>query len=134
MELQSTETGWLIRLDEAVLDTIQIDFRLGLVVRDATSRLELFIGTPCRLKVSTTEFSLTPGKSPTLAPILPLFNSKVLGITVRKTGLLQVEFGNNGTLEVDPNDHYEAWQMGILPGVLFVCAPGGAVSLFREKN
>jgi len=37
-------------------------------------------------------------------------------------------------LEVDADPNYEAWQLAFsTTGLLFVCSPGGAVSLFKDR-
>lgn len=81
------------------------------------------------------ECLLIPEEPASLAPILPLFNAKVIGIRIRKAGKLKVDFGNDLLLEVNPHEKYEAWQLGCSSiGLLLVCSPGGPVSVFRQPN
>jgi hypothetical protein len=133
MELRDEKDGWHLSLKDGLVQLIQIDFRLGLVLSDTSGKAQLYIETPCRLKGAGGEVPLTPSESPSLAPILPLFNAKVIGVAIRKTGQLKVEFGDGQSLDVDPDDSYEAWQLGCSSiGSLLVCSPGGMVCFFQQ--
>lgn len=94
----------------------------------------LTIETPFRLRSFDADVLLTPDDSSSLGPVLPLFNAKVVGLAIRKTGQLKVEFGDGCSLEVCPDESYEAWQLGSSIGFMLVCSPYGTVSLFREGN
>lgn len=134
MELQDQKDHWHLAFQAGLLQLIQIDFRLGLFLSDASGKAQLFVETPCRLKGPSIDVILDPAKSPSLAPILPLFNAEVIAIAARKTGKLEVRFGGGHTLEVDPHDTYEAWQLGCSTGVMLVCSPGGKVSFFQQTE
>jgi hypothetical protein len=135
MKLTETNGSWHIQFDDGRITYIHIDFRLALDIIDASGNASITIETPCRLKRAEGEVWLTPSESPSLAPILPLFNAKVIGVAVQKTGQLKVEFGDGCTLEVGPDDSYEAWQLGCSPiDVMLVCSPGGNVSFFEQAE
>ncbi len=125
------ENGWYLKLHGGSVQLIQIDFRLGLFLSDSAHEAKIFIGTKCKLQRLGEEIFLTPSEPSSLAPILPFFNFKVIGISIQKTGQLKVEFGDEHTLEVSPDDCYEAWELGCSVGLMMVCSPGGKVSLFR---
>ena len=132
MELREERDGWRFSLDSGFVQLIQIDFRLGLCLADTSGTAQLYIETECRLNGGSSEVLLTPANPSTLAPVLPLFNRKVVTATIRKTGQLKVEFGGGYTLQVEPDNSYEAWQLGCSLGFMVVCAPGGSVSVFRH--
>lgn len=94
----------------------------------------MFVETSCRLRGPSIDVILNPGNSPSLAPILSLFNAKVSAIEVRKTGKLEIQFGDSHTLEVDPHEPYEAWQFGCSIGFMLVCSPGGKVSFLQQTE
>lgn len=135
MMLKDDENGWYLLLQDGLVQLIQIDFRLGLFLSDTSGKAQLYIETPCLLSGPGGDVSLTPSQPSSLAPILPLFNAKVLGVSVQKTGKLKVEFADGFILEVGPDGRYEAWQLGCSPPVecMFVCGPGGSVSLFKQN-
>lgn len=135
MELRNEKDGWYLAFrDDGRVQLIQIDFRLGLFLSDASGEAQLYVETPCRLKGPETIVSLIPAEPLSLAPALGLFNTKVSGVAIRNTGQLNVQFGDHCSLEVDPDDAYEAWQLGCSDGFLLVCSPGGNVSLFKQTK
>ena len=134
MEFQQEQDGWHLVLHDGLVQLIQIDFRLGLFVSDASGKAQLYVETPCRLRGIDADVLLTPAEPSSLAPVLPLFNARVTRVAIRKTGQLKVEFGDGRTLEVDPDDKYEAWQIACSMGFMLVCSPGGNVSVFKEAE
>jgi hypothetical protein len=76
-------------------------------------------------------------QSPTLAPILRFFNAEVTAIEIQRAGQLTIRFVDDSLIEVEPNEAYEAWQVGISSrqgDYLLVCAPGGEIVLFQEPD
>jgi hypothetical protein len=134
VELRDEKDGWLLALQDGLVQLIQIDFRLGLLLSDASGTAQLYIETPFCLNGPNTDVSLTPAKTSSLAPVLTLFNAAVIGVSIRKTGQLKVQFGDGRWLEVGPNDAYEAWQLGGSTGFMLVCSPGGNVSIFNQTE
>jgi hypothetical protein len=134
MELQDNNDGWRLALQDGLLQLIQIDFRLGLFLCDASAKAQLFVETSCRLKGKSIDVILNPSDSRSLAPILSLFNAKVRAVEARKTGKLVVQFGDGHSLEVDPHESFEAWQLRCSTGFMLVCSPGGKVSFFQQTE
>jgi len=134
MELKEQGKHWCLTLRDATVHLIQIDFRLSLFLADPPNEATIVIETPCRLKTRDTSVVLRPGEPLTLAPILPFFNARVSAVAIRSTGALKVYFRGGPKLEVDADATYEAWQLASSTmGLLFVCSPGGAVSLFKDR-
>ena len=134
MELRDEKHGWHLSLQDGLVQLIQIDFRLGLLLSDASGNAQLYVETPCRLKGPDVDVALTPAESSSLAPVLSLFNAKVTGVAILNTGQLKVQFGDDRSLEVDSDDAYEAWQLGCSIGFMLVCPPGGKVSFFKQTE
>jgi Family of unknown function (DUF6188) len=133
MQLTEEKDGWSLRLQTGRVGYIHIDFRLGLDVTDTTGTASVTIETPCHLSSPSGETVLIPAETTTLAPALGLFNVDVEGISIQRTGRLKIIFGNDFFLRVEPNEMYEAWQIGCPNcGFLFVCSPGGEVALFQQ--
>jgi hypothetical protein len=133
MELRSEKDGWSLAFQDGFVQLIQVEFRLGMFLSDASGTAKLYVETPCRLKGLDADMPLTPEHSSSLAPALSLFNAQVIDAAIQKTGHLRVRFGDGRSLEVDPDDAYEAWQLGCSVG-LFVCSPGGEVAFFEESD
>jgi hypothetical protein len=51
MELKDQKDSWHLAFQDGLLQLIQIDFRLGLFLSDASGQTQLFVETPCRLRV-----------------------------------------------------------------------------------
>lgn len=132
MNLKATDSGWLLPMKEARVQRIEVDFRLGLILGDKCESVSLYIETLCHLKCKGYSISLIPGEASGLGPVLELFQAEVANISIQRSGHLIVMFRNGCSLEVDPNDMFEAWQIGSNNGFLLICSPGGAVSLFQK--
>jgi hypothetical protein len=131
MILKEEKDCWGLMLQHCFVEIIQIDTRLGLFLCDATSKAQLYIETSCRLINSVSSDLLNPAKPLTLAPALSLLQTKVTDVSILRTGQLRLNFVDARQLEVDPDSAYEAWQLGCSDGFMFVCPPGGKISLFK---
>lgn len=134
MELKEEKDRWVFHFVDGRVTYIHVDFRLTLDLVDGSTKASLTIETPCRLKGPNGDVTLTPSEPSSLAPILPLFNAKVIAAVIEKTGHLKVELEGGRFMEVDPDDSYEAWQIGCSIGFMLVCSPGGSVSFFRDAK
>lgn len=132
--LQETLQGWKLSLQNGVVRMIQIDFRLGLSISGGDSTAQLYVETPCTWLHHGMSNILDPADPSTLAPILVVVNKSVVDISITRFGECAVSFDDGRCLKVDYHDKYEAWQLGLSTGVLFVCPPGGAVALFRTPE
>lgn len=134
MKLTATGSGWMLAMDEGRIQRIEVDFRLGLLLGDKTETASLYIETPCYLKGAGEDTLLIPDEPCSLAPVLALFNAEVEGVSIQRSGHLTAMLKNGRSLEVDPNEMYEAWQIGSTNGFLLVCSPGGEVALFEQRE
>lgn len=130
MEIRETSSGWHIGFEDGLVLFLQVDFRLGLSIEDRTGHARVYIGSPCRLESAGRCDLLDAEKPATLAPILPFRSSPVTAIDVDRTGGLKVLFGGGEILEVAADEKYEAWEMGLSAGGLWICSPGGEVTKF----
>jgi hypothetical protein len=133
VELHQTNEGWYLAFTDGRIQLIQIDFRVGLVINDDQNEATVFIGVPFLLRDHESDLVLTPEQPTSLAPILPYFNASVGSVVVVSNGQLRMEFRSGSILQVDPNDRYEAWQLGC-PNCLLICKPGGGVAIFMEPD
>jgi hypothetical protein len=128
--------GWCCTLANSRLQMIQIDFRLSLLISNGVEDAWVHIETEGKFKFSAQEAVFVPQNTESLAPVLRLFNTKVIGISITKVGKLEIKFERNCWLEAGPDQSYEAWQVSCSGGnedkVMLVCEPGGKVTLFRD--
>jgi hypothetical protein len=134
MTLTATDFGWLLAMDGGRVQRIEIDFRLGLLFGDKAEMASLYIETPCYLRCEGRDIRLIPDEPCSLAPALALFNAEVADVSIQRTGHLTAMLKDGRSLEVDPNEQYEAWQISSTNGFLLVCSPGGEVSLFQQHE
>jgi hypothetical protein len=136
MTFKEDNDGWSCTLANSRLQMIQIDFRVSLLISNGIEKAWVHIETAGKLKSDGQEAVFVPEDTQSLAPILRLFNTEVIGINIKKTGKLTIEFERSCVLEVAPDQSYEAWQVSCLGGneeeIMLVCGPGGKVTLFRD--
>jgi Family of unknown function (DUF6188) len=135
MLFRETKDGWYCGLPNGRVQMIQIDFRLNLLVSDNLGEAWIHIETIGRLKSAREEIAFVPKETSSLAPVLCLFDARVDGINILKSGQISVDFADGQSLVVDPDASYEAWQVECSrhdeERVMLVCNPGGKVTLFR---
>ncbi len=134
MQLIPTDFGWLLKMDEGRIQRIEVDFRLGLYFGDKNETASLHIGTPCNIKSEGKNTRLVPDAPWTLAPALTLFNAEIANVSIQKTGFLTAKLKDGRSLEIEPDEQYEAWQVGSTNGFLLVCSPGGEVAMFQRSG
>jgi uncharacterized protein DUF6188 len=134
MELKAENHSWRVAFNNGTVQQIKIDFRLGLLLTDGNDAAELCIGTPFRLINLGTTLSCIPENPESLAPVLALARKKVIEITIQNSGHMTIFFEFGSSLEVDPDDSYEAWEIGGSTGFLFVCRPGTGVTFFADER
>jgi hypothetical protein len=137
MQILEDQDGWTFSFKDGRVQLIQIDFRLNFLVTDGFDKAWLHVETQGRLKCGAKEISFVPEQAVTLSPILTFFNTSLSNVIVAKTGQLVVQFEQDRSMIVAPNDTYEAWQMECSTEkgeLMLVCPPGGQVALFRDSN
>lgn len=134
MQLTEAKDGWYLKLDDAKLTFLHIDFRLSLDITETSATVCLVLETQFYLQLEGDVASIIPSDTASIAPILPLFNSSVDAIEFRAGGHLTVEFTDGHSLNIDPHPKHEAWQLACMGDFLFVCEPGGHISEFRQPT
>ena len=133
MKLSKSPAEWVISLDAGAVGRIEVDFRLGLILKDGTGMVSVHIGTACNLTDGTTT-TMVPEQPQSVCPILPLFNAGVLAVRIAETGHLKVCFADGRARVAAPDDRYEAWEIGGTGGFLFGGLPGGGVAVFLDPG
>jgi len=137
MKYNQSVGGWQFETIDCRVQLIQIDFRLGLLISDGANDIWVRIETAAHIVSGAHATLFDPAKTQSLVPILDLFNAKVRGIIVDRTGRLEVRFEDSRLIEVLPDRSYEAWQVEYLSKsekLMLVCAPGSKVVVFQEAS
>jgi hypothetical protein len=88
-----------------------------------------------RPKLTRRRFEIDPEAPDTLPPLLALHQAVVSEANAVKDGHLVVRFEDGRSIEVAPDDRYEAWQVdGSRPPVprdfKIIAVPGGGLAVF----
>jgi hypothetical protein len=69
-----------------------------------------------------------------LGPSLTLIGKTVECARAHKSGTLEIQFTDSTIMRVEPDKDYEAWQLAAeTSGLLVVCGPGGALSIWQPR-
>lgn len=76
------------------------------------------------------DLALSPEDDPdeAFAPVRHLTGQRVETATADDTGTLSVTFRSGTQLVVEPDAHYESWNVAGPDGALIVCMPGGKLA------
>jgi hypothetical protein len=74
----------------------------------------------------------SPEHRESLGPSLALYGETVEYCRAAKSGVLDIVFAGGRSLRVEPDERYEAWELGAGAGGLrVVCGPGGGLSIWQ---
>ena len=132
MKLLEENDGWRLVFRSGIAQLLKIDFRLGLLITDGAETVDLYVETPFRLVGPNVDTCCVPEESESLAPVLALVNKVISEVTIENSGRMMVVFESGLSLIVDPDAHYEAWQVGGSTGFLLVCRPEKGVTFFKQ--
>jgi hypothetical protein len=138
MKLVEDESAWKIEGDGCYLSTVTFDLGSHLSFEDSANRdwARFTVGNDWELQIGEITTQPTPTRPDSLVPLLGLLQKPVNEVIISKDGHLTVTFASGATIQVAPDERYEAWEAGCLVagiGYRFVCAPGGEVALFMQK-
>jgi hypothetical protein len=71
-----------------------------------------------------------PTERQEVTPALALFNAMVVSSVAFKSGALLLVFDTGAHLRVNPDPQYEAWNARGPGDLLFVCRPGGEITIW----
>ena len=128
--LYSRRAHWILPCGDGVVTEVSIDFCFSLVVE---TWIVIRISTPFTIFRSGVTMRFDPEDTASLAPLVTLHQKRVTEALIRMDGNLKVTFSDGSVLCVEPNAHYEAFQVsGKLPPVErkfeFISLPGGGLA------
>ncbi|MCV7281715.1 hypothetical protein H7J88_18970 [Mycolicibacterium flavescens] len=105
------------------------------VANDYTVRMKLTGGHFVSVESPFTldDLALSPETDPVEAftPVRQLVGQTIETATAADTGTLRVAFRNGTQLVVEPDAHYESWNLAKPNGALIVCTPGGELAHWK---
>ena len=118
---------WLLggrRVTQVIVDPASV--RLQAWTLDGA--VDVRLGAPFELELSTGRLQLDPEAPAQLGPILALISMPLHSLTAYRTGALLVQFAGVITLRVEPHPAFEAWEVcgsGEFSELSYLAAPGG---------
>jgi hypothetical protein len=112
LKLHENSESWHLVFDDARVQMIQIDFRLGLLIADKSGTAQIYIESPFSMRLSCREWvRIFPERPETLSPILSLVNKPVLEAQAENDGTLTLKFDGDHKICIVSDQQYEAWQL-----------------------
>ncbi|MGV1007599.1 MAG: DUF6188 family protein [Dermatophilaceae bacterium] len=108
-QLREETQQWVLPLVGREVDQLCIDFAVTLVVEGSDT---VRLATPFTLEVDGQVHTVDPEQTETLLPVLGLHRAVVMAAQAGKDGILQLRFDGDRVLRSEPDDDYEAWEVG----------------------
>jgi Family of unknown function (DUF6188) len=120
---------WVLPVAGAVVTQVQIDYAFGLDIDTVHVRIEC----PFAVEQAGETSVFDPNEWATLGPLVRLHQATIKSGSVRKDGILRLEFTDGTTITCEPHDQYEAFKVsGRLPPVQrrfeLIALPGGGLA------
>ncbi|MEV7289298.1 DUF6188 family protein [Streptomyces sp. NPDC093252] len=125
---------WILNLQGLDVVGITVDHRLTLALADGW---EVVLETPARLSSGTAHTDrgvLLLPESQDVAPVLPLFGTKVVSAVAFTSGTLLMVFEHGTHLTCPADEAFEAWQITGPGGWRFVSLPEGGLGVWSAAN
>ena len=108
-QLREETERWLLPLVGREVDQLCIDFAVTLVV-DGTDTVRL--ATAFTLELDGQAHTVDPEQTATILPALGLLRAVVVAAYAGKDGRLELRFDGDRVLRCEPDEDYEAWEVG----------------------
>ena len=131
MEISEDYVGWNIQFRHGLLTMLRLDYRAEILIVDDTDKIDFTIETEFSVMSDGERVRCDLKDSSSLAPLLNFIQRKVNTLRIKRSGHVDLICETCGSIEVDPDPSYEAWQLGVSSGMLLVCPPEGKVVVFR---
>lgn len=94
------------------------------------------IESPFTVHLAKGNFELSPESDPpeSFEPVRELLGQTVSESIVADSGTLKLTFANGASVQVEPDDDYEAWTVAGPRGMLIVCMPGGELAIWEKQD
>ena len=131
-ELQPLNGGWRLPLERRAVSRCVLDYAFVLEFHEAEEKAILRIEGEFLIRDNRGSHELSAAKPAKLGAALDLFGQVVRLAVASREGRLKITFGEGRILSVEPDDHYEAWEMSGPGGMRAVCTPGGVISVWQQ--
>lgn len=113
---------------------VRFDYAVTLLTDDGT---QLRVESRFALRESASGDSLfvDPERAgPYASKIVALLGKRIVESVIEPGGSIEIEFEGGINLRVEPDAHYEAWDLNVGDGSKAVCLPGGGLAIWDPKT
>ena len=125
---------WIIPLQGQTVSRCFLDTALGIEFWENESEITIRIEGGFLFKEDGKEHKLYPDQPAALGQALSIFQKEVCYSIAGKEGGLYIEFSDGGSLSVEADSEYEAWEIVGSGGLRVVCEPGGRLSVWQPTS
>jgi hypothetical protein len=126
---------WKLNLEGGSVDRCCFDYGVTFILSNGALSCELRIERPFTIVVPGWGIHrVDPDEAVDLEQALSLLRRKVDSATVTKEGDLKLHLGDRTTLQVAPDENFEAWTLTASTGARLVCLPGGEVAVWPDRS
>jgi hypothetical protein len=131
--IKETPDGLTVDLTAHRVEQVAVDYAFSLTLRHDEHRVTIRVEGPFQLRRGDRVDDMDPEARPgELGPALELSRATGTAATVRKTGELEIVFGDGSILSVPSDPAFEAWTLTVTGGPMIVSGPGGVVTTFSS--
>jgi hypothetical protein len=128
---------WRLPVAGGTVTQLLIDERFGFAIQQRESFGQVNVEISCRFTYDDGDqrVEVDPEAKETLLPVLSLHKAIVCEAYAIKDGHLIVRFAEGRSIEVEPDDQYEAWEVhGTVPSITrefkIIAVPAGGLAVF----
>lgn len=126
--------GWRLPIEQRCVSRCILDHAFVLEFHEGQEIAIVRIEGAFTIHDQGRAFRLNPACPLELGPALALFGKVVHSAMASAGGTLDLVLGEGVNLSVEPDAHYEAWEVAGPGGMRAVCTPGGAVSVWQPDD
>ena len=133
LELVEGGNGWSIWPEDLLLSQVSIDYQLKMAFWSKVGSCEVIIRMPFLFETADSQKEINPENTADLMPVILLLRRNATRIAASQSGHLRVDFADGASIQVAPDDKYEAWRIVTESGGLAIARPGGDVDFWDSR-
>ena len=111
-----------------------LDNRIGIEFQRDQQRTTLFIESTVQFHDGSSRYEICPDNPVQYGPLASLLKRRVRSARVTESGSLRVEMHPEGSILIEPDDNYEAWELIQANGARCICIPGGGLAIWDASG
>ena len=124
------DESWLIKPSNAMVTRCIVDHAFTIDIQDSAYMITIRMGTQFVLAVNGNHKLISTDDVKAIGDALVVFNKRLNRGVAYSNGALDLEFSDNISIEVKPDEQYEAWELSVDDGTKLVSVPGGSLTIW----